>query len=149
MTSKSIKQFRPSRNSRYKQGYINTNTCKKLLDHTNPVIYRSSYEISFIRWMEASRKVRGWASECVCIPYFLNGRQRRYFPDFYLEMADGTRLLVEIKPKNQTTPPLNENSWAWQTWITNCHKWKAAQEWCTHHGMGFKIITENTIHRLG
>lgn len=144
-----IKSLKPSRKSRYNQGYINPKSCKKLIDSTQPIIYRSSYEKRFMVWLESSSKVVRWGSECVCIPYlFVDGKMHRYYPDYYIEFVDGSKMLVEIKPSNQTHAPVNENAWAAKEWTRNFCKWKAAQEFCEAKGLQFKILTEKTIDKL-
>lgn len=89
-----------------------------------PVVYRSSYELKFIEYLEGavqSGKVKRWGSEITAIPYYdSKGKKHRYFPDFYVEIyenldkpdsldknqPDGLnnirKILLEIKPKNQT-----------------------------------------------
>lgn len=144
-----IKDLKPSRRSRYTQGYVNPQTCKKLIDRSNPIIYRSSYEKKFMIWLESCKRVVRWGSECVSIPYlFIDGKTHRYYPDYYVEMDDGSKMLIEIKPANQTRPPVNENSWAAREWARNSCKWKAAQEFCASKNIQFKILTENTINKL-
>lgn len=144
-----IKQLKPSKKSRYSQGYINPESCKKLIDYSQPIIYRSSYEKKFMYWCESSPSVSKWGSECVCIPYlFVDGKMHKYYPDYYVELTDGTKMLVEIKPANQTVQPTNENSWAAREWARNSCKWKAAMEFCEAKGLSFKILTERTIERL-
>lgn len=144
-----IKDLKPRRQSRYSQGYVNPKSCKKLIDSSKPIIYRSSYEKRFMVWLEGCKRVTKWGSECICIPYlFVDGKMHKYYPDYYVEFEDGTKMLVEIKPLNQTHPPVNENSWAAKEWARNSCKWKAAQEFCAAKGLQFKILTENTINRL-
>ena len=146
---KSIKSLKPSRASRYVQGYINPRSCKKLINRTEPVIYRSSYEKRFIMWCESSSSVRAWGSEGIAIPYITpDGAQHTYYPDFFIEQSDGTRCVIEIKPSNQTVPPVNENAWARREWVKNSAKWAAAAEFCKARGMKFKILTEQTVSRL-
>lgn len=100
-------------------------------------------------WLENSHRVLKWGSECICIPYlFVDGKMHRYYPDYYVEFVDGTKMLVEIKPTNQTTAPTNENSWAQKEWARNSCKWRAAKEYCESKGMVFKILTERTIDKL-
>lgn len=120
-------------NSRYKQGEITlenlSDACinKKL---NIPVVYRSSYELKFIQWLEKmveQGKVIKWGSEVTCIPYFdSKGKKHRYYPDFYVEIwrnngkeslpSTGNingeenqsyieKNLIEIKPLNQTSKP--------------------------------------------
>lgn len=113
--------------SKYKQGEIPlenlSDACinKKL---NIPVVYRSSYELKFIQWVEKmveQGKVIKWGSEVTCIPYFDGkGKKHRYYPDFYVEIlrdngkeslpSDGgseyiEKNLIEIKPLNQTSKP--------------------------------------------
>lgn len=148
---KSIKQLKPSKNSRYSQGYINPASCKKLIEsvRNQPIIYRSSYEKKFVAWCEMCPTVKTWGSEVIEIPYiWCDGKYHRYYPDYYVELTDGTKLLIEIKPSNQTVPPANENSWAAREWSRNCAKWRAAQEFCKAKGLVFKILTEKTIEKL-
>ena len=149
-----IKQVRPSK-KRYRQGYINPNSCKKLMESQSsaPIIYRSSYEKNFIYYLESSPHIKSWASECVAIPYInkLDGQSHRYYPDFFIITEDDQKILVEIKPKNQTVPPktpLDPNGYAWKEYIKNRCKWSAALDFCERNGLIFKILTEETISKL-
>jgi len=155
---RNIKQVRP--NKRYKAGCINPASCKKLFESQkhNPIIYRSSYEKDFVYWLERSKKVLHWGSECVGIPYInmFDGSHHTYYPDYVVEMQtpEGQPYLVfvEVKPYNQTIPPDNNlprDSYAWREYIKNRSKWKAAKEFCERNGATFHIITERTIQRLG
>ena len=65
-----IKEFKPIKDGRYSQGYINPASCKKLFPQmkTDKIIYRSSYERKFIAWVENNEKVKQWGSECIRIP---------------------------------------------------------------------------------
>lgn len=146
-----IKQLKPTKNSRYKQGYIDPKSCKKLFNQLSRerIIYRSSYELKFITWLEQSNLVKGWGSECFCIPYlFVDGTTHRYYPDYFVEMVDGTKMVVEIKPYNQTQKPVNENCWAAKEYAKNMCKWKATLEFCEKKGYKFKVLTEKTIKQL-
>ena len=145
------KQLKPQKNSRYKQGYIDPRSCKKLLPGVahEKIIYRSSYELKFILWLESNSKIKQWASECICIPYmFVDGTTHRYYPDYFVEFVDGTKMVVEIKPYNQTKKPINENCWAAKEYVKNKCKWVAAMEFCKKKGYIFKILTEKTINQL-
>ena len=147
--NKTIKNLKPQRKSRYNQGYIKPDSCKKVIDRAQPIIYRSSYEKRFVIWLEHNPKVVRWGSECACIPYlFVDGKMHKYYPDYFVEYEDGTKMLVEIKPANQTRPPVNENCWAAKEWAKNSCKWKAAMEYCKAKGFKFQILTENTINKL-
>lgn len=137
-----------------------------------PVVYRSSYELKFIEYLEGavqSGKVKRWGSEITAIPYYdSKGKKHRYFPDFYVELFENLdkpdsldnirKILLEIKPKNQTKHineqiagknlSLRSRKYLTNTYDINVRKWRAAQELCSKKGIEFKIITENTIWRL-
>lgn len=145
-----IKKLKPQKKSRFKQGTVSPNTCKKLFEsqRSRPIIYRSSYEWKFINWCEHCEHVKGWGSECLKIPYKLGETYHTYYPDFIVQMDNGDIWVVEIKPKNQTVKPNNQNSYAWEQWLKNKEKWKAAISYCNLHNYKFKIYTEETISRL-
>lgn len=146
-----IKNLKPCINGRYKQGYIDPNSCKKLfpqLKHDR-IIYRSSYEKKFIMWLEGNKNIKHWGSECVKIPYLMaDGKPHNYYPDYFVETVDGECWVVEIKPYNQTQRPVNENCWAAKEYIKNMCKWRATKEFCESKGYKFKIFTERTIEKL-
>lgn len=146
-----IKQLKPSKSSRYTQGYVDPTTCKKLFEQVSNqrIIYRSSYELKFITWLENSDKVKQWGSECFYIPYlYKDGTTHKYYPDYFVEMVDGTKMVIEIKPYNQTQKPINDNCWAAKEYVKNICKWKAAIEFCKNKGYIFKVLTEKTINQL-
>lgn len=146
-----IKELKPQTYSRYQQGYIKASACKKLFPSLRhqPIIFRSSYERKFVYWLESNKNVRYWGSECVAIPYiYIDQQQHTYYPDYFVEMNSGEKILVEIKPKNQTTKPLTESGYAYDTWIKNMCKWKAAKKFCDDRSIKFQIITEDTISKL-
>jgi hypothetical protein len=146
-----IKDFKPIKDGRYSQGYINPSSCKKIFPQmkTDKIIYRSSYERKFIAWLENNEQVKNWGSECIRIPYlYIDGKMHSYYPDYFVEMVDGTKMVVEIKPSSQTKRPVNENTWVGKEYRKNMCKWKATMEFCQAKGYKFKIITEKTINNL-
>ena len=103
----------------------------------------------FIYWLENNPSVKHWGSECLKIPYlYIDGKTHSYYPDYFVEMHDGTCMVVEIKPSSQTVKPLNENCWAYNAYVKNMCKWKATKEFCDAKGYQFKIITEKTINNI-
>ena len=146
---KNIHSLKPKKKSRYVQGYIDQRTCKKLINKFEPVIYRSSYERKFVTWCESNPQIVAWGSECICIPYIMpDGSKHHYYPDYYIELSDGRKCIIEIKPSNQTKRPVNENAWAYKEWVKNNCKWRAAQEYCKLRNMEFNILTEKSIKQL-
>lgn len=149
-----IKKLAPRKNSRYKQGYINPASCKKLFpsQQNKPIIYRSSYEKRFIEYLENNKNVEAWGSECTPIEYVdaYDNKTHTYYPD-YIALINGVYYLFEVKPYNQCVAPSSivpKDSYQWKTYIKNVSKWKAAKTLCESKGMKFQIITEKTISRL-
>lgn len=122
-------------------------------DPTN-IIMRSSWETRFANWCDKNPSVIKWCSEETVIPYRCptDDRIHRYFVDFKITVATGKTYLVEVKPSNQTIPPVYPGRRTQRyltesmTFIKNQAKWKAATEYAKDRGWEFKIITE---HELG
>ena len=141
----------------YKGKYKPKNPGKYKGDPTN-VIYRSSWERRFMMYCDANPAVIEWGSEEMIVPYKspIDGRYHRYFPDFYLKYKDKEnnirKLLVEVKPKKYTKPPIKNPTRKTQKWknevleyVKNNAKWEAAKEWSKKRGMDFTILTEDFI----
>lgn len=152
MPGHNIKQLKPSKTGRYKQGYVNPESCKKVFESLRgePIIYRSSYELTFINWLEKNPGVEGWGSECIKIPYYniMTGEHHTYYPDYLVKMKNGEGIVVEIKPKDQTQRPKCNHGRVWNEWVKNLSKWKAAKKYCEDRGLKFKILTEETIGKM-
>ena len=123
------------------------------------IIYRSSWELTCMKWLDLREDVQKWSSEEKAIPYYdpIQKKWRRYFPDFIIKYKnrDGIMMteMIEVKPKKDVIgPPENPKrrtkSWAMavQTYVTNCAKWKAAQSYCEDRGWNFRILTEDEIY---
>ena len=143
----------------YKGRYIPKNPNKYKGDPTN-IIYRSSWELKLMRYLDEHSDVVQWASEEFFIPYKspIDGRYHRYFPDFWMKKKDGKVTVIEVKPAQQTKKPdirkknatptgrisrryLNEV----KTYGINTAKWKAAVEFCEDRKWEFKIMTEKEL----
>src|SRR4051812_11461366 len=100
---RSIKDLKPSKHSRYKQGYFDIRHSQKY-EGSGPVIYRSSFEKRVFQLAETSTTVIKWSSEPLHIKilYRFRGKTKRYNIDVYLTKSDSTQFLIEIKPFNQT-----------------------------------------------
>lgn len=148
MSNYDIKQLKPSKKSRYHQGMVDPKTCKKLFVSCKdePIIYRSGLELQFINFCEQSPTIKKWTSEPISIKYYnrLRKKESNYFPDYIIETLNGERLIVEIKPYEQTKKPAeNDSRWLKEAWITNTDKWNAAKQFAEEHNSKFIIITEN------
>src|SRR5690606_14805415 len=73
---------------------------------TLPIIYRSSYELAFMRQLEFNPNVAKWSSENIVIPYIqkeivnnkLVSKRHNYYMDFQVFMTNGKKYLCEVKP---------------------------------------------------
>ncbi len=110
---------------------------EKYSGNVNQIIYRSSWERLFMVYCDKKPEIWRWSSEEVKISYILDGKNRTYYPDFWVDMIDkdGNRVekLVEIKPHYQRTMKVNKA------------KWSAAEEYCQDNNMEFLVMTEKEL----
>jgi hypothetical protein len=153
-----IKVGKMSRDGKYNQGYFRPQNPQKYLGDPNNIVYRSGWELKFMRWCDRTESVLEYGSEEFFIPYFdpTTSRVRRYFPDFIIKVREQSgeikKYVIEVKPKRQTIPPVQTSKKRTRTFINevktyamNEAKWKAAQEWCKDRMIEFKIITEDNL----
>jgi hypothetical protein len=139
----------------YKGKYRPRNVSKYLGDPTK-VIFRSLWERQLMRWLDSNLAVSQWSSE-VPIKYVCgtDGKEHRYFVDFYILWRMGTKMFVEVKPKKQCAPPKEPKRKTQKyvneclTYVKNVSKWDAARSLCARNGMLFEIWTEHELRQLG
>jgi hypothetical protein len=128
--------------TKFTQGYykpVNEEKYKQPMDKTmNSSIYpeyRSSWELKFYKFLDSSDLVEYWTTEPFPIPYISpkDGQIHRYFPDVLLKLTNGKKLLIEIKPNNQKSNPIN------------IAKWEAAKEFCKLHNLEFRVFSEDEL----
>lgn len=141
-------KFRPTNLEKYKGDW------KK-------ITYRSSWEKFIMGWLDSHPDVLQWNSEEVVIPYFSNadGKKRRYFMDMWVKFKNGQQFFFEIKPFKETQPPKPPAKMTVAakkryieevyTFQVNTDKWKAAQSTADKMGINFRLITENSLKKLG
>jgi len=135
------------------KGIFTPRNPQKYLGDPTKIIYRSSYEWKYMRFLDDHPDVLKWGSEEMIIPYRApDGLVRRYYPDFVVQFREKTgktvNWMVEIKPHVQTQPPkmpkkitkkfLEEA----ETYEINQAKWAAARAYCEKVGLEFKVLTE-------
>ena len=87
------------------KGRYRIENIKKYKGDISDVIYRSSWELKFMRWCDSNPSVLDWGSETVIIPYRspVDNNDHRYFVDFYIKIQDKDKkilkYLIEIKPE--------------------------------------------------
>lgn len=123
----------------------------------NNIVYRSLWELRFMKWCDLNDSVQEWGSETVIVPYVspVDRKPHRYYVDFYIKVKNKTgniqKYLIEIKPERFTKPPeipqrktkkfIDE---VFQYGVNEA-KWKAAFEFCQDRNMKFMVLTEKDL----
>lgn len=138
------------------QGYFKPKNPEKYKGDPTNIIYRSSWELKLMSYLDAHPDVVEWSSEEFCIPYRSpkDNRIHRYYPDFKIKQKKDGKLetiVIEVKPLKQSIPPekgtktkrtfLNEVI----TYGINQAKWKAAKEYCESRMWKFMVMTEKDL----
>jgi len=129
---------------------------KKYNGDANNIIYRSTWELRVMKWLDEHPSIIWWASEELPIPYKspLDNRIHRYFPDFIakIKQKDGSVMtyIIEVKPLEQTKMPVQKKKTKRYireaaTYVVNQEKWKAADIFCQEHGWKFMVMTEKEL----
>ncbi len=117
-----------------------------------PIIYRSTWELEFMRYCDLHPGVMEWASEPTKIPYKnpLNGKQTVYVPDFlvtYMQAGGKTSTkLIEIKPLHEASEAHARSSVDVAIRTKNEAKWGAAMQWAARRGVDFLVLTESELY---
>jgi hypothetical protein len=88
---------------------INSSYIEKDGKKVKAIEYLSLWERQTFVFMDNNQDVLKVGAETVVIPYICatDGKEHRYMIDLEVYMKDGTKYLIEIKPKRQTRPPKN------------------------------------------
>jgi hypothetical protein len=139
------------------KGRYRIENIKKYKGDISDVIYRSSWELKFMRWCDSNPSVLEWGSETVIIPYRspVDNNVHRYFVDFYIKIQDKDKkilkYLIEIKPEKFTKPPPIPQKQTKRfiqeifNYGINQSKWKAASTFCDDRGWKFLVLTERDL----
>ena len=140
----------------YKGKYRPNNPLKYKGDYRN-IIYRSLWELKFMKYCDSNQNILEWGSEEFWLPYRspLDNKVHRYFPDFYIKVRETTgkinKMIIEVKPKRQCIeakrPKKKTRGYIYEVreYARNQAKWKAAKSYCLDRGYEFKILTENEL----
>lgn len=139
------------------KGRYRIENIKKYKGDISTVIYRSSWELKFMRWCDSNPSVLEWGSETVIIPYRspVDNNIHRYFVDFYIKIKDKDnkilKYLIEIKPEKFTKPPAIPQKKTKRfiqevfNYGINQSKWEAATSYCKDRGWQFLVLTERDL----
>ena len=140
----------------YKGRYQPNNPLKYKGNFRN-IIYRSLWELKFMKYCDSNQNILEWGSEEFWLPYRspLDNKVHRYFPDFYIKVRENNGMIkkyvIEIKPKKQCIEPKPQKKktrtyiYEVREYAKNQAKWKAAEEYCLDRGLQFKVLTENEL----
>lgn len=137
------------------KGWFRPQNPNKYRGDPNNIVYRSSWELRVMKWLDEHPNILWWASEELPIRYVspVDNKIHRYFPDFIARVKQNgkeTTMVLEVKPYKQTQKPVQKR----QTkkflqeivaYAVNQEKWKAADLFCKEHGWQFKILTEKEL----
>ena len=138
------------------KGWFTPKHRSKYKGDSENVVYRSSWELRVMKWLDENPNVIWWASEELIIKYRspIDQKIHRYFPDFIvrLKQKNGTEstVVIEIKPQKQKVKPVQKRKTKRYlqeaaTYAVNQEKWRAADLFCKEHGWQFKVLTEKDI----
>lgn len=142
------------------RGLFTPKNPQKYLGNVHQIVYRSSYELRFMKWCDLNENVLQWGSEEIVIPYTspLDGKIHRYFVDFFIKIRNRDnnikKYLIEVKPYRFTQEPVAPQrktkkfiSEVYQ-WAVNNAKWDAAKKIAKNNGWEFMLITEKDLGLL-
>jgi len=142
-----------------RKGYFTPRHPEKYQGNLNKIVYRSSWELSFMHFLDNNESIEKWGSEIIAIPYRkpTTGRVHKYYPDFWIKYKnkDGKMIqeVIEVKPEKETKQPTtvgkNRKTQLYEslTWSINKAKWKSARLFCDKYGMKWRIITERQMFK--
>lgn len=145
---------------KYINGTFKPKNPNKYVGNITNIIYRSSYERTFMIYCDSNINILRWSSEPLAIPYLnpIDNKIHKYFIDFWIETNKG-KFLIEIKPYNQLSNPvllekkyskkqLENFIYSKKEYIKNLAKWKAAKQFAAQNNWNFWIITEKDLNKL-
>lgn len=141
----------------FKSGYYRPHNVEKF-EGVSRCVYRSSWELKFLKWVDYNDKVKKVYYERVVLPYICktDNKLHKYYVDCKITMEEKTGLkdyLIEIKPFRQTIPPTQSKRKKKSTiitekinWLKNNSKWESAKKYCEKMGYRWCVMTEKGIY---
>ena len=126
---------------------------QKYVGNPNRIMFRSSWELAFFKWLDQTEAVLRWGSEELHIPYVhpFDGRVHRYFPDIVVLYKDKSNQLVkeiiEIKPHKESVASSRMSEEDKRRFVINQAKWQAAEKFAISNGAKFRVLTEKSMFK--
>jgi len=128
-----------SQSKKYLDGftnYYNSYKCGYFYSKKNgrKLHYRSSYELAAYEILEQLSKVKSYEGEPFRVAYKWKGIKHNTIPDILINYTDGSKELIEVKPKNM----LEDEQ--------NLIKFKAMDRYAKKNDMDFNVWTEKELN---
>ncbi len=142
-----------------RKGHFKPRHPEKYIGDLNKIVYRSSWELSFMNFLDNNTVIEKWGSEIIAIPYRkpTTGRIHKYYPDFWIKYKNKEGIVIqeviEVKPEKQTKKPKTVGKkkktqlYEALTWEINKAKWRSAKLFCDKYGLKWNILTEKDIFK--
>lgn len=92
--------------------------------------YDSLIERDYMQSLEENPHVQKWTKDHgIQIPYRYLLFKHYYWPDFFVELKDGSKEIHETKGEGL------------MYWLTTQTKREAAEKWCKEHGYRYRLLT--------
>ena len=90
-----------------KTGLYKPKNPKKYKGNPTTIVYRSSWELHFMKFCDRTNSIVEWGSEEIIIPYRspLDGKPHRYYPDFYIKAKKKNGKNIGKNIKNSCFKP--------------------------------------------
>lgn len=146
--------------AKYYQGKFTPKHPHKYVGDVSNIVFRSSWELNVLRWLDSTPDVLSYASEEIIVPYYFpaDGRWHRYYPDFLVNVRGKNNTtqvwMVEVKPYSQTLNPASKTYTSKRRqlresmeYAKNQSKWQAAKAFCAGKNWKFVVLTERDLFR--
>ena len=138
------------------KGRFTPKNYKKYKGDPTKVVYRSMWELRFMKYCDKNDSILEWSSEEIVIPYrSIDNKVHRYYPDFWIKYKnfEGKMIqeIIEVKPKAQCVRHSKKGKHYGKylrearRYAINESKWDAAREFCLDRGYKFRILTEDHL----
>ena len=151
-----LKTHQSPHNKKFKQGFFvpkHPGKCINIMEMPEPtaIVFRSGWEKQFFEKCDDSNGIIRWGSEIIKILYKnpIKNKMSFYVPDVYIEYLSPDKkmhkMLIEIKPMNQTRLSETTNGYDKLQFAVNQMKWASAVEFCKKRGIEFKVMGANEL----